>query len=1353
MHGSAKWLPALALLDTGSQRTFCKATLFERLGTPVVEGELSLGVVGQDCKAMSIREGDLHVRAAGVETPVHEMGGVCGVETLPLDGVFATKADVSSYDHLSDLTVPEDGSTSVEILIGLDNHYLLKPLELAGGEREEPYGVRTPLGWTIMGPVTRSGTANTSTCCTVEEPDERLLKSLQRFWELESSGLYDSVKQMSVEDKRVLELWRDEGKKANGYFELPIPFKPKSTELQNNYTLAKRRLTNLARKLQKDPNLYQHYKAGMAELVDKGYAEPVRGAGKGEEHTIWYVPHHAVHNEKKDKPRIVFDCAAKYMGLSLNDAVYSGPDLTNSLVGVLLRFRCRKVAMMADIQAMFHQVKVPKEQRDVLRFLWYPDGDLSRSPVVYRMTSHLFGGTWSPAACAHALSRTADEHGSAYSAEASRTLKRSFYVDDCLKSVDGEREAADLAKELVSLVGEGGFKLTKWTSNSRRVLEAVPHSERSKAVTGMLPGTALEEQALGVYWKVEEDALCYHVSEPKQPLTRRGMLSALSSIYDPLGLISPYILEARHVVQEMCRGSVGWDDPASSDVQDRWRAWTAQLRGVSRLRFPRCLQTGTRLVSAELHHFADASEEAYGVVSYVRTTDETGGVRCMIVQAKSRLSPLKHCTVPRLELCAATLAARQDGVLRRELDIDLGPSTFWVDSTVVLQYVTNESRRFHTFVANRVGEIRQSTDPESWRHVPTNENPADDTTHPVPPTKLNESRWLHGPDYLSEGPESWPPPRPVKPLGEADTEVRAGCVVLMVNGTAEVRVRRRLRFWDVMVERCSSFPTTVRHVGHILAAVRRWRERRAARTRGDPEPRWDGRLSPEVLQAAERLLWRHAQEVHFPVEKAGLEKGRAVAQDSPLRKLGVRLVETMLVSEGRLKHASGVPLGTRAPLVLPAQHPVVLAYLRHVHVLNGHAGVNQVLAEVRRRFWIVGGRVAIKRLVAKCVACRRRAAKPEQAMMADLPPDRVNPAGPAFTAVGVDYFGPFMVKRGRGQEKRYGCLFTCLKTRAIHIEVAHSLDTSSFLQAFERFAARRGFPQLIRSDNGRNFVAGQKELKDTLAEWNQARIERKLQEHNVEWIFNPPYASHMGGVWERQIRTVRKVLAGLTSEQVLDGEQLGTLMAKCEGIVNARPITPVSEDPDDLEALTPNHLLLMRGSSLPGRGEEGTMPSYRRRWAQVEYMTHLFWKRWVREYLPQLRERSKWTGERKNVKEGDLVIVVDPLTPRATWPLARVTEVVESADGVVRTVKLRSPGGEMTRPIVKVCVLEEAAQNLRPPPPPPPQPEAIPQEAPAEIVSQEAEPRRRDRVRRGPAAAGLGLVRSRPRGPTHRLLM
>ena len=209
---------------------------------------------------------------------------------------------------------------------------------------------------------------------------------------------------------------------------------------------------------------------------------------------------------------------------------------------------------------------------------------------------------------------------------------------------------------------------------------------------------------------------------------------------------------------------------------------------------------------------------------------------------------------------------------------------------------------------------------------------------------------------------------------------------------------------------------------------------------------------------------------------------------------------------------------------------------------------------------------------------------------------------------------------------------------------------------------------------------------------------------------------------------------------MLDGEQLETLIAKCEGIINSRPITPVSDDVRDMEALTPNHLLLLRGSQIPSRREEARMPTYRRRWAQVEYMAHLFWKRWSREYIPQLRERSKWTGECKNVNEGDLVLVVDPSTPRATWPLARVIEAIQGADGTVRTVRLRAPTGEMVRPVVKVCVLEEVAQQ-----PPTVSSTLASQARPGSVGLNRSVPRGRVPRREKEAVGGLCLVRSRPR--------
>ena len=278
--------------------------------------------------------------------------------------------------------------------------------------------------------------------------------------------------------------------------------------------------------------------------------------------------------------------------------------------------------------------------------------------------------------------------------------------------------------------------------------------------------------------------------------------------------------------------------------------------------------------------------------------------------------------------------------------------------------------------------------------------------------------------------------------------------------------------------------------------------------------------------------------------------------------------------------------------------------------------------------------------------------------MASLPEDRVNPAGPPFSYVGVDCFGPIEVRRGRSVVKRYGVLFTCLSIRAIHIEVAHSLDTDSFLEALRRFIARRGQPLLLRSDNGGNFVKGEKELREAVCEWNQDKIHNFLLAKNVKWTFNPPAGSHHGGVWERCIRTVRKVMKALCKEQTLDDEGLLTLMCEVEAIVNGRPITKVSDDPRDPEALTPNHLLLLRSGPTvpPGVFVKGDMYS-RQRWRQVQYLADVFWRRWLREYLPALQERQKWRSGSRNLMQNDVVLVVDEGVPRSSWPLGRIIEV------------------------------------------------------------------------------------------------
>ena len=456
-------------------------------------------------------------------------------------------------------------------------------------------------------------------------------------------------------------------------------------------------------------------------------------------------------NPNKEKPRIVFDCAAQHLGVSLNSKVLQGPDLTNKLVGVLTRFRLHQVALMADVEAMFHQVRVKTDDQDALRFLWWPQGNRSEAPRAYRMTVHLFGGTWSPSCCTYAMHRTVQDYAHQFSNSACESVRRNFYVDDCLKSVSSVEEA----KELKTLLARGGFNLTKWTSNHPAVLEAIPLSDRSKKIKERDIDTPLEERALGVYWHMEEDYLGFKTQAMSKPFTKRGLLSMLSSIYDPLGMASPFILGARCIVQDLCRGKLGWDEKIGPSYEEQWTRWTGGLAEMAAIKIPRCVLPPTP-AKQQLHHFSDASEKAYGVVSYLRSQDQEGKTYSYIVMAKSRLAPMKTLTIPRLGLQAATLATRQDALLRRELDIELEPSQFWTDSTIVLQYIFNQERCFHTFVANRIAEIQGKTDVEQWHHVPNKDNPADDASREVAAGSLGLSRWQHGPTFLLEPPKAWP---------------------------------------------------------------------------------------------------------------------------------------------------------------------------------------------------------------------------------------------------------------------------------------------------------------------------------------------------------------------------------------------------------------------------------------------------------------------------------------------------------------------------------------------------------------------------------------------------------------------
>lgn len=296
----------------------------------------------------------------------------------------------------------------------------------------------------------------------------------------------------------------------------------------------------------------------------------------------------------------------------------------------------------------------------------------------------------------------------------------------------------------------------------------------------------------------------------------------------------------------------------------------------------------------------------------------------------------------------------------------------------------------------------------------------------------------------------------------------------------------------------------------------------------------------------------------------------------------------------------------------------------------------------------------------------------------------------------MDYFGPIEVKKGRTTVKRYGVLFTCLTTRALHIEVAHTLDTDSCISAIRRFMCRRGQVALIRSDNGTNLVGAERELRAALQELNQIKVQNTLTQRGIRWIFNPPAGPHFGGIWERQVRLVKKILRSVLHEQTMDDECLQTVLCEVEAIINDRPITASSDDPNNVEALTPNHLLLLKKMSLLPPGVFSQEDCYsRRRWKQAQYLGDLFWKRWVKEYLPNLQERQKWNRIKQNLQPGDVVMILDENAPRNSWLLGRVVQTKMDAKGLVRQVLVKTRSSTLERPVNKLALIcENEEQNM-----------------------------------------------------------
>lgn len=1283
-----------ALLDTQSDTVFVDRELSNKLQADSCPVKLKLTTMtGKDVVIPSERVTGLKVR--GYSSPVVlNLPPAYTKDSIPVNHTHIPTCDTAqNWSHLSAIVdkIPPLLECEVGLLIGYSCPRALAPKQVILGGDDEPYAVHTDLGWSIVGRLSSHHESQSlNTIChrvSIKELPPVTPADVIKVLESDFKDASEDNRTVSQDDILFLtKLQQCIRKNNHGHYEMPLPFKERP-HLLNNKQLAIVRLNHLKRKLLKEERYKEHYVAFMEEVIKRGDAEEVHDEGREGER--WYIPHHGVyHSKKPDKLRIVFDCSAKYQGTSLNDHLLQGPDLINNLTGVLVRFRQHPVALMCDVEKMFHQFHVEEADRNYLRFLWWKNGDLASNPQEYRMKVHLFGATSSPGCANYGLKHLAKENECRYPL-GSKFITTDFYVDDGVTSVASTEEAVQVAREARQLCASGGLRLHKFVSNDRFVLDSIPMSERANDVKSLdlnFDSTPLE-RALGIHWHVDSDRFRFSVDLKTQPATRRGILSTVASLYDPLGFIAPFLLIGKVVLQEMCRHGTGWDDPLPKELHPKWEHWKADLLKLEKVNIARCYVPANfgRVSKRELHHFSDASNRGYGQCSYLRLTNEEGNIHCALVIGKSRVAPIKVQTIPRLELTAAVISVTMSNMLKQELEYTEIQNYFWTDSQVVLGYINNEARRFHTFVANRVQKIHLSTTPQQWRYVPTNENPADHASRGLNVDEILKTNWLTGPNFL------WK--KDIPPVKEIDTALKVG--------DPEVKQAQVLSAETVEISLSDHLSKLSSWSGAVQAVARLIR-------------RAKGNKSSNYSTVAERehatcIIIKDLQSNTYVKDIKLLSKGAQLSPNSKLYHLDAFLDrEGLLKVGGRLCNAP-LPSSVKHPVIIPKDHYITKMIISQCHENVKHQGKGLTINEIRSQgYWIPGISRAVASYVHHCVTCRKLRRPTEEQRMANLPLERTSPS-PPFTYCGMDCFGPFIIKQGRKEHKRYGLLFTCFSSRAIHIEMLDNMSTDAFINSLRCFIALRGTVRQIKCDQGTNFVGAKNELTNTLKEIDADRLIGFLAERQCDFVLNAPHSSHAGGVWERQIRTVRNVLRSTLSLSSgrLDDTSLRTLFYEAMAIVNSRPLSVDNlNDPNSLVPLTPNNLLTMKPvPALPPPGRFVREDIYaRKRWRHVQYLAEQFWSRWRREYLSNIATRQRWHTAKRNLKVGDIVMEKADDLPRSEWRLARVTETTIDKDGLVRRVKvcfgdrnLERDGRRLNKPFVterpvqKLILLLEAS--------------------------------------------------------------
>jgi hypothetical protein len=1273
---------ARILLDSGSQSNFITEKFANKL--KLKKMPLDVIVKGIDSSASTVKSGvDIKLKARDGNFEVNlnclvirKITGKVPSKVLDRQGLKLNDSTLADPRF----NIPAD----VDILLGAQ-HFLKFMKNDRKVLSDEIMLQNTVFGFVVAGSI-QSTTSLSINLHTVKEDHQLdlLNKTLQKFWEVES---VTQASTMSPEERYCEEHFEKTYKRDDtGRFVVTLPLKENVNALGESKQKALKMLNSLERKLESDVELKKYYHEFMLEYENLGHMEKVKESGFPT--TVFYMPHHCVlkPSSTTTKVRVVFNASAETSsGLSLNDVLMAGPKIQQNLVQILMRFRKHRYAIVGDIEKMYRQILIDKSQRNLQRILCRLSGNGTTEFVLNTVTYGTVPGSYEATKC---LWKIAELNRQSHENAATR-IQRDFYMDDLLTGTNSINDAVKLRKEIVNILSSAGFNLRKWASNSPLVLEGLSQCEcEMSQKIDLEDDTSLK--TLGIAWNPTADIFLLTVKpfENTQPITKRNLLADIARFYDPLGFVEPVIVTFKIFMQSLWKLKVDWDEELPSDCADYWRKYRTELCEINKLKIDRKIIPDVMDpdgLEYELIGFADASESAFGACIYIRTKISENEYVTKLLTSKTRVAPIKTISLPRLELCAALLLSQLVEVVAKTMEINFKQIVLFTDSEIVLCWIQKPPSTLTTFVANRVSEIQRITQNILWRHVESKMNPADIISRGIPAANLIENTlWWNGPNFLRKNESTWPINKFNEKIIDVPEIKKITLQTMTVTNCEEI---------DEILLKYEKYERLLMVVGWI----RRFLNNCLCRIR-KKVPESSEFLTSDEIVASEYSIIKCLQRMNFADDLKNLTLNRNVCKSSQLKFLNPFIEEEtgLIRVGGRIKH-SKLPYHVRNPIVLSAKHPLVKLIVRNLHQKNGHAAQQTLLAISRQKFWIVGAKNLIRKICHECVLCFKVKPRQSDQFMGDLPASRLNEVYPFFEC-GVDYAGPLEVKvggpRSNKKSKAYIALFVCFVTKAVHLELVSDATAECFIAALRRFVAEKGYPAQMYSDNGGNFVKANTDLIALKNLFENQQFKEGLnsfcRQRGINWHFNPPRAPHMGAIWESHVKITKFHLVRMSAHLLLNFEQLSTLLKEIQGLVNSRPITAISNDPNDLIALTPAHFLIGRETvSIPEPSYIETKLNRLKIWEKIQQVKQKFWERFHEEYITSLQQRLKWYGEKVKIEIDSLALLKDDNTPPLQWKLGRIVKLYPGKDGIVRVVDLKTMTGIFKRSVHNICILPQ----------------------------------------------------------------